>query len=84
MLAWLAKLGVNAVIGYVVSWAFFFVTLPVFTAVLGKARGVFADYMVSWGLLLVVMYVLTVVHPDAEGDAAGGDAGEAIDTSLTT
>ena len=73
MLAALAKLGVNAVIGYMVSWAFFFLTLPVFTAVLGKAKGVFADYMVSWGLLLVVMYVLTVVHPEAgaEGDAEG-------------
>jgi hypothetical protein len=45
-------------IAYVVSWAFFFVTLPLFIYFFGKVKGGAITYGVSWIVMIGVGWVL--------------------------
>lgn len=51
-------------VGYIASWLYFFLTLPLFIKVLGKARGAFVNYLLSWVVWIVVSYF--VGSPKAE------------------
>ena len=66
LIATIAKLSINALIGYIVSWLVFLLTLPIFIRIFGRVKGATIDYIVSWGVLLGIMYILTVIYPDGD------------------
>ena len=49
------NLSKTVLFGYLVSWLYFFITLPFFTAFLGKIKGSFINYLISWGIMIVVV-----------------------------
>ena len=62
----LKKFTVNVVIGYVVSWVYFLVSLPLLRKVFGSVNGVFAAYLTSWLVWVVAAYSLHSVNPRGE------------------
>ncbi len=50
----------SAVIGYVISWAYFFLALPAFQATFGKIKGAAIDYATSWVVWLGAGYVIHI------------------------
>jgi hypothetical protein len=62
------ELTVNAVVGYGVSWGYFFLSLGFFQERLGKIKGAFVNYWISWVVWIGTTYVLQV--NDAREDAA--------------
>jgi hypothetical protein len=57
------KFTVNVIIGYVISWAYFFITLPLFYLVLGKVTGTILNYGISWLVWLGATYYLHKYYP---------------------
>lgn len=47
-------LTVGFVLGYAISWAYFFLTLPIFIHFLGKINGTIINYGVSWLLWTII------------------------------
>jgi len=64
----LKKLTISALIGYIISWTYFFVTLPIFQKLFGIVKGGFINYMISWILLLLVIFLLGVIYPNIDGE----------------
>jgi hypothetical protein len=62
----LKKVVLGLGVGYIVSWLYFFLTLPLFIKVLGKARGAFVNYIMSWVVWIIVGYF--VGTPKVEED----------------
>lgn len=60
------SLTINALIGYVISWLYFFMALPVFQTLFGKTRGTAVNYGVSWIVWIVATHALTIVY--SKGD----------------
>jgi hypothetical protein len=60
-----------ALIAYVISWVYFFVTLPLVVRLVGgnKTAGVALNYGISWALMLAVLYALQKLM---RGGATGG------------
>jgi hypothetical protein len=54
------SLTLSAVIGYVISWAYFFLALPAFQATFGKIKGAAIDYATSWVVWLGAGYVIHI------------------------
>lgn len=57
------KLSMNTVIAYIISWGYFFITLPYITKMLGIVRGTTINYLISWGIMMVSIYFLQTVPP---------------------
>jgi hypothetical protein len=57
------ELTMNAVIGYGLSWAYFFTTLSFFQARFGKYRGPFINYWISWGVWASATAFLQLYNP---------------------
>ena len=51
--AWL-----SIVLGYALSWGYFFLTLRALQAVVGKATGLFLNYLFSYAIWVAFSYVL--------------------------
>jgi hypothetical protein len=62
----LKTLALSLGVGYIASWLYFFLTLPLFIKILGKARGAFVNYLLSWVVWIVVSYFFGT--PKAEED----------------
>ena len=62
------ELTMNAVIGYGVSWGYFFLTLGFFQRLFGKVKGAFVNYGISWVVWIGTTYVLQI--NDTQDDAA--------------
>jgi hypothetical protein len=54
----LAELSTHAIVSYIISWSYFFITLPLFTKFFGKVLGSSINYGISWGILLIAIYFL--------------------------
>jgi hypothetical protein len=52
------KLSINTALSYLLSWSYFFITLPFMTKVFGLVKGTTINYFISWGFMLVIMYLL--------------------------
>ena len=48
----------NLLLGYAISWIYFFATLPYFKEILGKTRGYFIGYLSSWIVWFVASYII--------------------------
>jgi hypothetical protein len=59
----LKQFTINIVIGYLISWAYFFITLPLFIILLGKFNGSIINYGLSWLLWIGVTYYLHKKNP---------------------
>ncbi len=58
-MAWLG-VAVNAILAYIISWGYFFFTLPLIVKLTkgNKTVAVAINYGISWVLMLVVLYAL--------------------------
>lgn len=59
------KLSVNTIIAYVISWGYFFLSLPFMTKLVGIARATTLNYLISWGIMISIIYVLQTIHFDS-------------------
>jgi len=53
-----AKLSLNVIFGYAVSWIYFIATLSIFQKMFGKVNGGIINYSVSWIVWLLASYLL--------------------------
>ena len=53
-----AKLSWHLLIGYGLSWLYFFCTVRIFTSLFGNIFGAALNYGISWILLIVVVFAL--------------------------
>ena len=60
------ELGQNAVIGYVSSWVYFFVTLRPLQQLFGRMKGAFINYWMSWVVWIGVTAFLQIYNPAGE------------------
>ncbi len=52
------KLSAYAFIAWVLSWVFFFITLPFMIGIFGKVRGSAINYAISWITLPIIILAL--------------------------
>ena len=52
------KFSAYAFIAWVLSWAFFFITLPFMISIFGKVRGSAINYAISWTTLPIIIVAL--------------------------
>lgn len=64
----LTRLGVGVILGYAISWVYFFLTLPIFMKFLGKVNGTIINYGLSWLIWIVVTYATHATTPDDDND----------------
>jgi hypothetical protein len=60
-----SRLGLGFILGYAISWVYFFLTLPIFMKLLGKINGTVVNYGMSWLVWILVTYA---THSTAEED----------------
>jgi hypothetical protein len=60
-----SRLGLGVILGYAISWVYFFLTLPFLMKLLGKINGTIINYGLSWLVWIVVTYA---THSTAPGD----------------
>jgi hypothetical protein len=53
----------NAIIGYILSWIFFFITLNTFQKVFGKINGTVINYSASYLVWVIIIYILNKINP---------------------
>jgi hypothetical protein len=51
-----SRLGLGVILGYAISWVYFFLTLPFFMKFLGKVNGTVINYGLSWFVWILVTY----------------------------
>jgi hypothetical protein len=59
-----SRLGLGFVLGYAISWVYFFLSLPIFIRFLGKVNGTIINYGMSWLVWILVTYVTHSTSPD--------------------
>jgi hypothetical protein len=52
------KLTIGAILGYLISWMYFFITLPILTHLLGKITGIIVNYGLACLVWIVVIYII--------------------------
>ena len=58
------RLGLGVILGYAISWVYFFLTLPIFMKLLGKINGTVINYGISWLVWIVATYYTHSTDPD--------------------
>ncbi len=58
-----AKLSLWFILGYLISWAYFFISLPLFIYWLGKINGSIINYGISW-----IIWMLITIAPEVIND----------------
>jgi hypothetical protein len=64
-----SRLGIGVVLGYAISWVYFFLTLPIFMKLLGKVNGTIINYGLSWLIWILVTYATHSTSPDDDDDS---------------
>lgn len=62
-----SRLGLGVILGYAISWVYFFLTLPFLMKLLGKINGTIINYGLSWLVWIGVTYATHSTAPDDEG-----------------
>jgi hypothetical protein len=52
------KISLGILLGYAISWVYFFLTLPLFMYFLGKINGSVINYGLSWLIWIIVTYLI--------------------------
>ena len=63
---YLKKLVLGLGVGYIISWLYFFITLPFFIKALGKTKGAFINYILSWVVWIVAGYFIGAPKPEED------------------
>jgi hypothetical protein len=63
---YLKKLVLGLGIGYIISWLYFFITLPFFIKAFGKTKGAFINYILSWIVWILVGYFIGTPKPEED------------------
>lgn len=58
------KIGLGIILGYAVSWVYFFLTLPILIHLLGKINGTIINYGLSWLVWIIVTYITHSIELD--------------------
>ena len=53
---------INVILGYIISWAYFFIALPLSQALFGKVKGTSINYGVSWVVWILATHLITLLH----------------------
>jgi hypothetical protein len=53
-----SKIGLGIILGYGISWIYFFLSLPIFIKLLGKINGTIINYGLSWLIWILVTYII--------------------------
>lgn len=61
-----SRLGLGVILGYAISWVYFFLTLPFLMKLLGKINGTIINYGLSWLVWIAVTYATHSTAPDDE------------------
>jgi hypothetical protein len=59
-----SRLGLGFVLGYAISWVYFFLSLPIFIRFLGKVNGTIINYGMSWLVWILATYATHSTSPD--------------------
>lgn len=65
-----SRLTVGFILGYAISWMYFFLSLPIFIKLLGKVNGTILNYGLSWFIWILVTYVMESTAPDDNSNSA--------------
>lgn len=57
------NLTVNGIIGYIISWTYFFITLNTFQKVFGKINGTVINYSASWLIWIISVFIINKINP---------------------
>jgi hypothetical protein len=57
------NLTINTILGYVISWLYFFMTLSIFQRIFGSVYGVGINLAISYGIWFIIFYLLNTFHP---------------------
>ncbi len=57
------NLTINGIIGYVLAWMYFFITLNTFQKVFGKINGTVINYSTSYLVWVIIIYILNKINP---------------------
>jgi hypothetical protein len=60
------ELTVSVIIGYAISWAYFFLTLPLMIKLIGKITGSIVNYGISWIVWIAVTIIIKKYNNDDE------------------
>lgn len=63
------RLGLGVILGYAISWVYFFLTLPIFMKLLGKINGTVINYGISWLIWIVVTYYTHSINPEDDDES---------------
>ncbi len=59
-----SKFTVNIILGYGVSWIYFFLTASIFTNLFGKVQGYTINYIISWMIWILAVKWLYIMFPN--------------------
>jgi hypothetical protein len=59
-----SKFTINVILGYGVSWVYFFLTASIFIKLFGKAQGYTINYIISWMIWIVAVKLLYTMFPN--------------------
>jgi hypothetical protein len=62
------KYTINFLLAYVISWIYFFITLPLFVEMFGKAKATPINYGLSWIIWFVAFQILNKLYPDGNNN----------------
>ncbi len=54
----LKEISLTVILSYLVTWGFFFLTLPFFIKIAGKVAGPVINYIISWILMVGIVYII--------------------------
>lgn len=57
------NLTINGIIGYVLAWIYFFITLNTFQKVFGKINGAIINYSTSYIIWIIIIFILNKINP---------------------
>lgn len=49
-----SELTISIILGYAISWAYFFITLPLMINIFGKINGSIINYGISWIIWIII------------------------------
>ena len=58
------KFSVTIILGYIVSWVYFFITNSFFETIFGKVKGSIVNYSISWMIWIITVYILNKIYPN--------------------
>jgi hypothetical protein len=56
------RLTIGFILGYAISWVYFFLSLPIIIKLLGKVNGTIINYGLSWIIWILATYLLHSVR----------------------